>query len=164
MTIRSAKLFWLLCCTVAVLFTSLAGAHASTCLPSAAAVKSAYPSARPHWTFRAHNRDGARCWHPGTQAAAHGQESGIHQASILPDRDPIVSPKPVVVSVDRLSDWGLSTTVGETSGTGWSLQVPAAPASGQSSFAERFAAVFEVIIFESPSLMRRMESLLSNTP
>src|SRR5215471_8893064 len=116
MTIRSAELSSLLYCTMAVLFTSLAGAYASTCLPSAAAVKSAYPWARPHWTFRIHSRDGVKCWHPGTQAAAHGQDSGIHHTNILPHRNPIALPNPVV---DGLPDWRPSTAAGETSGTGW---------------------------------------------
>jgi hypothetical protein len=55
----------------------------------------------------------------------------------------------------------------ETSGTGWSLRAPAlaidaTPTSGQSSFAERFSPVFEVIFFERPSLLRRLEGLISN--
>jgi len=65
---------------------------------------------------------------------------------------------------------------GETSGTGWSAPVEpiaaAAPAqpiasaqpSGQISFAERFAAVFELIFFEQTPLMRRMEDLYAKVP
>jgi hypothetical protein len=161
MALRPAKLIWLMCCTFIVLFTSLAGAQAPSCLSSAAAVKSAYPGAWPHWTFRDHDRDGVKCWHPDTYTAAHG-----HQSKIVHDQNPIAPLKPVEGTVDSQPNWGLETAVGDTSGTGWSLHAPAvdaAPVSAQSSFAERFSPVFEVIFFERPSLMRRMEGLISNT-
>jgi hypothetical protein len=162
MVLRTAKLIWLLCCTLTVLFTSLAGAQASSCLSSAAAVKSAYPGTRPHWTFRAHDREGGKCWHPGTHAAAHK-----HQFRTVHHRNPAAaSPKPVVVSVDSPPNWSPPTTASETSGSGWSLRVPVpvegTPAPGQNSFAERFSPVFEVIFFEHPSVVRRIESLISN--
>ena len=162
MALRLIKLIWLQCCTLLVLFALLAGAHASSCLPSAAAVKSAYPGTWPQWKLRAHNRDGAKCWHPGTHAAAHRD-----QFRTVNHRDPPAPAKPAMASVDRPPNWSPPTAASETSGTGWTLQAPAvavdtAPVPGQSSFAERFSPVFEVIFFERPSLMRRVEGLISN--
>jgi hypothetical protein len=83
-------------------------------------------------------------------------------------RNPAASPLPVVVSVDSPPNWSPPTAAIETSGSGWSLRVPAlpveaTPSPGQnSSFAERFSPVFEVIFFEHPSVVRRIESLISN--
>jgi hypothetical protein len=162
MALRPIKLIWLLCCTLLVLFALLAGAHASSCLPSAAAVKSAYPGAWPQWKLRAHNRDGAKCWHPGTHAAAHR-----YQFTMVNHRNSTAPAKPAMASVDSPPNWSPPPTSAETSGAGWSTPVPvpaadATPVPGQSSFAERFSPVFEVIFFERPSLMRRMEGLISN--
>jgi hypothetical protein len=162
MALRSAKLIWILCCTLAVLFTSLAGAQASSCLPSAAAVKSAYPGAWPHWTLRPHSRDGVKCWHPGTQAAAHR-----HQFKVVRHKTPIGAPKPITASIDNLLNWSPPAAPAETSGAGWSLQAravtfDATSVPAQNSFTERFAAVFEVVFFESPSVVRRIEGLISN--
>jgi len=42
------------------------------------------------------------------------------------------------------------------------MTVDATPVPAQNSFAERFAAVFEAIFFESPSMVRRIEGLMSN--
>jgi hypothetical protein len=75
-------------------------------------------------------------------------------------------PKPVVASIDGASNRRLSAALRETTGTGLSLQVLVASASppteaGQSSFADRIAAVFEVILFERhSSVMRRTEGML----
>jgi hypothetical protein len=163
MAIRPSKLIWLLCCTLTVLFTSLSGALASSsCLPSAAAVKSAYPGTHPHWRFRAHDRDGAKCWHPGTYAAASRHEFRTAHHSV-----PVARPRPVTASIDRSLDWPPPTALGQTSGAGWSAPVPvtavdAAALPMQSSFAERFSPVFEVVFFERPTLVRRIEGLISN--
>jgi hypothetical protein len=44
---------------------SLAGSmQASTCLPSASAVRQDHPGAWPSWTLRALGHEGAKCWHP----------------------------------------------------------------------------------------------------
>jgi hypothetical protein len=37
---------------------------ASTCFPSASAVRRNYPEGRPSWTLRAPGHDGTRCWYP----------------------------------------------------------------------------------------------------
>ncbi len=164
MASRVAGLIWLPCCIAALLFASLAGTRASVCLPSAAAVKEAYPWSRPHWRFWSQNGDETRCWHPGTYAKAHRSGSlAFHR------RDPIGASKAVAADIDGPSNQSLSSASEQTSGTGPSLEVPAVPASpaaeeGQSSFADRFAAVFEVILFERPSVMQRMEGAFPRTP
>jgi hypothetical protein len=164
MVLRLAKLIWLPCCILILMFASLPGTRASSCLSSAEAVKDTYPLTRPHWRMWPHNGGGAKCWHPGTRAGTHRRRSRT-----LHHRNLTAVPKPVVTSVDSPSNPGLAAARGETSGTGLSLQVPVAPASpataaGQSSFADRFAAVFEVILFERPSVVRRMEGALPRTP
>lgn len=164
MALRLAQLIWLACCIFTALLASLADTRASACLPSASAVKEAYPWARPHWRMWSRNGDEAKCWHPGTHAGAHR-----NRFRTAHHRGLIAAPMPAVADVDRASDRSLLTARGETSGTGPSLQVPAAPASpaaeaGQSSFADRFAAVFELILLERPSVMRRLEGALPRMP
>lgn len=169
MALRPVNLIWLLCCTLTVLFTSLGGAQASSsCFSSAAAVKSAYPGTWPRWTYRGHSRDGVKCWYAATQAAAQK-----HQSRTVHHRDPMAHPKSISASVDNSPNWSAPITSAETSGAGWSVPVRAAALhttpppgqnslSAQNSFAERFSAVFEVIFFESPSLMRRIEGVISS--
>ena len=48
-------------------------ADASTCLPSAAAVRQENPNAWPSWTLRAPGHEGTRCWYASTRARAHDQ-------------------------------------------------------------------------------------------
>src|SRR5215470_2931952 len=160
MSLRIAKLVCLSGCIVIILFASFCGAQASLCMSSAKAVKSAYPWAHPHWTIRAHKHNGAKCWHAGTDLAAHSRHSKTtHQQTLS-------SPK-AVVSGRGSSPKGFLPAVSDTSGTGWNLQVPAAavdasPAPGPSSFAERFSAIFEVVFFERTSLVRHIEDLASS--
>jgi hypothetical protein len=42
---------------------------ASTCFPSASAVRRNYPEERPSWTLRAPGHEGTRCWYPKKQTA-----------------------------------------------------------------------------------------------
>jgi len=162
MALQLVKLIGLLGCILIILFAPPSGAEASLCLTSAAAVKSAYPAAHPHWTMRAHTPDGAKCWHPGTQVATHK-----HLSRTAHHRNPIASPTPIAASRDSQPNRNL--LIAETNGTGWSLQVPTAAINassvpGQSSFAERFSAIFEVVFFERPSLVRYIESRTTNMP
>ncbi len=48
-----------------------AGRDASTCLPSASAVRENHPGAWPSWTLRALGHEGTRCWYAGTRATTH---------------------------------------------------------------------------------------------
>jgi hypothetical protein len=43
---------------------------ASTCLPSASAVRETYPGERPSWTLRAPGHEGRRCWYPAKRTTA----------------------------------------------------------------------------------------------
>jgi hypothetical protein len=45
--------------------------HASTCLPSASAVRQDHPGAWPSWTLRAPGHEGTKCWYAGNRATAH---------------------------------------------------------------------------------------------
>jgi hypothetical protein len=44
---------------------------ASTCFPSASAVRENRPGAWPSWTLRAPGHEGTRCWYAATRATAH---------------------------------------------------------------------------------------------
>jgi hypothetical protein len=44
---------------------------ASTCLPSASAVRENHPGAWPSWTLRAPGHEGTRCWYAATRATTH---------------------------------------------------------------------------------------------
>src|SRR6266481_1990759 len=44
---------------------------ASTCFPSASAVRQSYPGRWPSWTLRAPGHEGTRCWYAARRATAH---------------------------------------------------------------------------------------------
>jgi hypothetical protein len=47
------------------------GRDASTCFPSASAVRENRPGAWPSWTMRAPGHEGTRCWYAATRGSAH---------------------------------------------------------------------------------------------
>jgi hypothetical protein len=47
------------------------GREASTCFPSASAVRENRPGAWPSWTMRAPGHEGTRCWYAATRGTAH---------------------------------------------------------------------------------------------
>jgi hypothetical protein len=49
---------------------------ASTCFPSASAVRRNYPEARPSWTLRAPGHEGTRCWYPTKRTAPDTRKEG----------------------------------------------------------------------------------------
>jgi hypothetical protein len=49
----------------------VAGRDASTCFPSASAVRENRPGAWPSWTLRAPGHEGTRCWYAATRATTH---------------------------------------------------------------------------------------------
>jgi hypothetical protein len=51
-----------------------AGRDASTCLPSASAVRESSPGAWPSWTFRAPGHEGTQCWYATTRGTAHDHQ------------------------------------------------------------------------------------------
>jgi alkylhydroperoxidase/carboxymuconolactone decarboxylase family protein YurZ len=48
-----------------------AGRDASTCFPSASAVRESRPGAWPSWTLRAPGHEGTRCWYAATRTTTH---------------------------------------------------------------------------------------------
>ena len=56
-----------------------ASVPASTCFPSASAVRQDHPGAWPSWTLRASGHEGTRCWYAATRTTAHD-----HQSEIMP--------------------------------------------------------------------------------
>ena len=51
--------------------------QASTCLPSASAVRQDHPGAWPSWTLRALGHEGSKCWHPANRVATRNNRSGV---------------------------------------------------------------------------------------
>jgi hypothetical protein len=156
MTLQRATLIVLPRSAVLVLFASFGGVDASSCLPSASAVRHEHPAAWPSWTLRARGHEGVKCWYAATRATAHshGYETGHQQ-------NPIEAPKFVSAIVGGGASHSSSAEIVETNGIGWSLQRRAVhygvvPLPEESSFAERFAAVFDESVFSLASLMRRM--------
>src|SRR5258708_8951429 len=52
---------------------------ASTCFPSASAVRQNHPGRWPAWTLRAPGHEGIRCWYAATRATAHDHRSEIRK-------------------------------------------------------------------------------------
>src|SRR6266446_737893 len=55
---------------------------ASTCFPSASAVRQNYPGGWPSWTLKAPGHEGARCWYPATRTIAHDHRSEMRKKEI----------------------------------------------------------------------------------
>jgi hypothetical protein len=56
-----------------------ASRDASTCLPSASAVRENSPGAWPSWTLRTLGHEGTRCWYAGTRFTAHHHRSEMRR-------------------------------------------------------------------------------------
>jgi tetratricopeptide (TPR) repeat protein len=52
---------------------------ASTCFPSASAVRENYPGGWPSWTLNAPGHEGARCWYPATRTTAHDHRNEMRK-------------------------------------------------------------------------------------
>jgi hypothetical protein len=133
----------------AALVLSAPFAWASSCLPSASALRQEYPEAWPSWTLRASGHEGVKCWYPTARMRAH--EHAIETPRVVP----------VDAASARYRD--PSEAPAATDGVGWSLKsraTGAAPLPEESSFAQRFAAVFEKDFFGRSSLMRSMTDLV----
>jgi tetratricopeptide (TPR) repeat protein len=52
---------------------------ASTCFPSASAVRQNYPGGWPSWTLKAPGHEGVRCWYPATRTTAHDHRSEMRK-------------------------------------------------------------------------------------
>src|SRR6267378_1622613 len=68
---------------------------ASTCFPSASAVRQNYPGGWPSWTLKAPGHEGARCWYPATRTTAQDHRSEMRKketaAAVKEDDDTSVA-------------------------------------------------------------------------
>jgi hypothetical protein len=141
-----------------VLFASFAGA--SSCLPSASAVREEHPGSWPSWTLRAPGHEGTKCWYPTTRKGAHDHhDEEVRQAG------PAETPRALSASAVSPRARGPSSAPPATTGVGRSRETlapedVAIPPPEESSFAERFDAVFEESFFDHSSLLRRMADLM----
>jgi hypothetical protein len=145
-----------------VLFASFAGA--SSCLPSASAVREEHPGSWPSWTLRAPGHEGTKCWYPTTRTTAHD-----HRNEAVQHEDPVEPPRPVAASAASPHTRGPSAAAPVTTGVGRSRETlapddVAIPPPDESSFAERFDAVFDESFFDHSSLLRRMANLMAPMP
>jgi hypothetical protein len=67
----------------------VASVPASSCFPSASAVRQDQPGAWPSWTLRAPGHEGTKCWYAATRATARD-----HQRAMLPTAPAIGSARP----------------------------------------------------------------------
>jgi len=113
---------------VFALLASLADANASSCLPSAAAVRQESPQAWPSWTLRAPGHQGTKCWYASrtrtpdrkyqtvqreekiamaetirTQSTTNGLYANPYAAAAQIDAESVPSPTPQSLFSDRFS-------------------------------------------------------------
>jgi hypothetical protein len=67
----------------------VASVPASSCFPSASAVRQDQPGAWPSWTLRSPGHEGTKCWYAATRATARD-----HQRAMLPTAPTVASPRP----------------------------------------------------------------------
>jgi hypothetical protein len=148
---RSATAVLLPCSALLAFCTSFAGA--TSCLPSASAVRQEYHGAWPSWTLRAVGHEGVKCWYPGTQPTADNHR---HETPPLADdlASAAESTAPIPSAVEPTTD-GLGSSLPSRV-----AQIGLDPVPEEGSFAERFAAVFEQGFFGGSSLMRQMAELV----
>jgi hypothetical protein len=144
-----------------MLFASFAGA--SSCLPSASAVREEHPGSWPSWTLRAPGHEGTKCWYPTTRTAAHD-----HRDEAVPRAKPVETPRPVSSAASPRTR-SASAAPSATTGVGRSRETlapedVAIPPPEENSFSERFDAVFEESFFDHSSLLRRMADLMGTVP
>ena len=125
-----------------VLFASCAGA--SSCLPSASAVRQEHPGSWPSWTLRAPGHEGAKCWFPASNAVAPD-----HQTESARQIGPTETP--AVVRASTPNNRHLSAPPAAIDGIASSRETlapedVAIPSPDGSSFADRFDAVFEAAL------------------
>ena len=166
-------------CVTPILLSSTAAlmlcasfADASSCLPSAAAVREENPGAWPSWTLRAPGHEGTKCWYATTRAAAHDRSSAtaLREAPTTTGREaPTATAQEASTAAARAIPAKAvdtpvripSAVLAVTNGVGWSPESRDAPmvvdpVSEESSFDDRFGAVFEPEFFGGPSHMRRL--------
>jgi hypothetical protein len=65
---------------------------ASTCFPSASAVRENHPRAWPSWTLRAPGHESTRCWYPATRMTAHHQRTEMRRKETVPTTEKLEVP------------------------------------------------------------------------
>jgi hypothetical protein len=129
-----------------VLFATLV--EASSCLPSASAVRQEHPGSWPSWTLRAPGHEGTKCWYPATNAAGHD-----HQIETTQQTSPASA---VRINPPTMRDRALSAPAAARNGIGRSRETlspqDVAILSPEGSlFTERFEALFDESFFGSPA-------------
>jgi hypothetical protein len=158
-------------CVTPILLSSIAAlmlcasfADASSCLPSAAAVREENPGAWPSWTMRAPGHEGTKCWYATTRGTArdHSNATALREAPTPTAREaPTAAPRVVSPKAETAPVRIPSAVLAVTNGVGWGPEGRDAPmvvdpVSEESSFDDRFGAVFEPEFFGGPSHMRRL--------
>jgi hypothetical protein len=158
----------LACPAVVVLAVSLEDVNASECLASAAAVRQEYPGAWPSWTLQAAAHRGVKCWFPATR------ENRSHRIEAAPRRYAVARARIPPDARDNAADDGASAPADEMSELGWSFHSRTArigattlrddDPDADSSFDDRFAAVFERNSLSRPSTLQYMMVVSGNLP
>jgi hypothetical protein len=155
MSWRSAASVLLPCSAVLVVWASFA--EATPCLPSASAVRQDYPGAWASWTLRAEGHEGVKCWYPASRPAAQNNRDETPGRANTSGGAPVLAARPQT----RV----LPAAAAQTDGLGSDLPSRetlsgADVAAEESSFAERFAAVFEQRFLGGASLKERIAELV----
>jgi hypothetical protein len=69
-----------------------ASGDASTCFPSASAVRQNHPGGWPSWTLRAPGHEGMRCWYAATRTAAHEYRSEMKRRETVETTEKVEVP------------------------------------------------------------------------
>jgi hypothetical protein len=124
------------------LLASLADADASTCFPSAAAVRQESPQAWPSWTLRAPGHEGTKCWYASTRTRAPDHQNQIMQ------REEKIGITETLQSQSTTNGYDARPHAATATIDAVSLLSP----TPQASFADRFSAVFEGVFEGNPSV------------
>jgi hypothetical protein len=155
------------CPAILVLTASLEDVNASQCLASAAAVREEYPGAWPSWTMQAANHKGVKCWFPATREDrshridAAPRKYAVARLRIAPDVRDSAADDGAPASADTMSELGWSFH-SRTSRIGTTLRDDDPDAD--STFDDRFAAVFERHSLSRPSTLQYMMVVSGNLP
>jgi hypothetical protein len=131
-------------------------AAASPCLPSASAVRQEYPGAWPSWTLRAEGHEGVKYWYPANRPAAQNLQDETPERADASGGAPVARRPTRIPPATAIQTDGLGPDIASRGTLGGSE-----PAAEESSFAERFAAVFEQRFLGGASLEERIAELVN---
>jgi len=130
---------------------------ATPCLPSASAVRQDYPGAWPSWTLRAEGHEGVKCWFPATRptTADHQRETPSQVQAVTQNVSVSVEAAPSRASPNAAAEaYGVVSGPKNTTANSSSTS-----ALEESSFLDRFAAVYAQNSFKDSSLRRYLIQL-----